>query len=109
MPARTAAARTRTPSRSTRAVPPPVRRRRSARNWTINGEIVRIVLGTAMLILGIMLLIGLFIPTGGSLTDFIRNMVSPWFGTMRWLLPFVLLTLGYYLYRAQSDNSDWQL
>ena len=62
-----------------------------------------------MLILGIMLLIGLFIPTGGSLTDFIRNMVAPWFGTMRWLLPFVLLTLGYYLYRAQEDNSDWEL
>jgi S-DNA-T family DNA segregation ATPase FtsK/SpoIIIE len=90
-------------------VPPPVRRRRSARNWTVNGEIVRIILGTAMLILGIMLLIGLFIPTGGSLTDFIRNMVAPWFGTMRWLLPFVLLTLGYYLYRAQEDNSDWEL
>ncbi len=108
MPARTTAARTRTPSRTTRAVPP-VRRRRSARNWTINGEIVRIVLGTAMLILGIMLLIGLFIPTGGSLTDFIRNMVAPWFGTMRWLLPFVLLALGYYLYRAQEDNSDWEL
>ena len=62
-----------------------------------------------MLILGIMLLIGLFIPTGGSLTDFIRNMVSPWFGTMRWLLPFVLMTLGYYLYRAQENNSDWEL
>jgi S-DNA-T family DNA segregation ATPase FtsK/SpoIIIE len=90
-------------------VPPPARRRRSARSWTINGEIVRIILGTAMLILGIMLLIGLFIPTGGSLTDFIRNMVSPWFGTMRWLLPFVLLTLGYYLYRAQENNSDWEL
>ena len=62
-----------------------------------------------MLILGIMLLIGLFIPSGGSLTDFIRNIVAPWFGTPRWLLPFLLLLLGYYLYRAQSDNSDWQL
>ncbi len=62
-----------------------------------------------MLILGIMLLIGLFMPSGGSLTDFIRNIVAPWFGTPRWLLPFVLLLLGYYLYRAQSDNSDWEL
>ena len=62
-----------------------------------------------MLILGIMLLIGLFVPYGGSLTDLIRNIFAPWFGTMRWLLPFVLLLLGYYLYRAQSDNSDWEL
>jgi DNA segregation ATPase FtsK/SpoIIIE-like protein len=62
-----------------------------------------------LLILGIMLLIGLFIPSGGSLTDFIRNIVAPWFGTVRWLLPFVLLLLGYYLYRAQGNNSDWEL
>jgi hypothetical protein len=62
-----------------------------------------------MLILGVMLLIGLFLPGGGALTDFIRNIVAPWFGTPRWLLPFILLLLGYYLYRAQSDNSDWQL
>jgi DNA segregation ATPase FtsK/SpoIIIE-like protein len=62
-----------------------------------------------MLILGVMLLIGLFLPGGGALTDFIRNIVAPWFGTPRWLLPFLLLLLGYYLYRAQSDNSDWQL
>ena len=62
-----------------------------------------------MLILGVMLLIGLFMPGGGALTDFIRNIVAPWFGTVRWLLPFVLLLLGYYLYRAQSDNSDWEL
>ena len=75
----------------------------------MNGEIVRIILGTMMLILGTMLLIGLFMPSGGSLTDFIRNIVAPWFGTARWLLPFVLLLLGYYLYRAQSDNSDWEL
>src|ERR1035437_842112 len=98
-----------TSSRSSRAAAPAPRRRRSGRNWTINGEIVRIILGTMMLILGIMLLIGLFIPSGGSLTDFIRNIVAPWFGTPRWLLPFLLLLLGYYLYRAQSDNSDWQL
>src|ERR1035437_7820899 len=98
-----------TSSRSSRAAAPKPRRRRSGRNWTINGEIVRIILGTMMLILGIMLLIGLFMPSGGSLTDFIRNIVAPWFGTVRWLLPFVLLLLGYYLYRAQSDNSDWEL
>jgi DNA segregation ATPase FtsK/SpoIIIE-like protein len=108
MPARAKAAPSRS-TRSSRAAAPAPRRRRSGRNWTINGEIVRIILGTVMLILGVMLLIGLFVPSGGQLTDFIRNIVAPWFGTMRWLLPFLLLLLGYYLYRAQSDNSDWEL
>src|SRR5664280_767152 len=108
MPGRTTPASSRS-TRSSRAAAPTPRRRRSGRNWTVNGEIVRIILGTVMLILGVMLLIGLFVPSGGQLTDFIRNIVAPWFGTPRWLLPFVLLLLGYYLYRAQSDNSDWQL
>src|ERR1035437_7603640 len=108
MPGRTTAASSRS-TRSSRAAAPTPRRRRSGRNWTINGEIVRIILGTMMLILGIMLLIGLFIPSGGVLTNYIRAIVAPWFGTLRWLLPFVLLLLGYYLYRARSDNSDWQL
>src|SRR5450759_4310998 len=108
MPGRTTAASNRS-TRSSRAAAPTPRRRRSGRNWTINGEIVCIILGTMMLILGIMLLIGLLIPSGGTLTDFIRDIVAPWFGTPRWLLPFLLLLLGYYLYRAQSDNSDWQL
>src|SRR5450759_3726852 len=110
MPGRTtAASRRSTTTRSSRAAAPAPRRRRSGRNWTINGEIIRIILGTVMLILGIMLLIGLFIPSGGVLTNYIRDIVAPWFGTLRWLLPFILLLLGYYLYRAQSDTSDWQL
>jgi S-DNA-T family DNA segregation ATPase FtsK/SpoIIIE len=86
-----------------------MRRRRSGRNWSINGGIVRLILGSLMLILGIMLLIGLLVPSGGSLTDLIRNIVAPWFGTLRWMVPIVLLLLGYYLYRAQADNSDWEL
>src|SRR5450759_5999540 len=110
MPGRpTASSRRSTSTRSSRAAAPAPRRRRSSRTWKVDGEIVRIILGTMILILGIMFLIGLFIPSGGSLTDFIRNIVAPWFGTPRWLLPFLLLLLGYYLYRAQSDNSDWQL
>src|ERR1035437_8745523 len=108
MPGRAKAAPSRS-TRSSRVAAPAPRRRRSRRNWTINGEIIRIILGTVMLILGVMLLIGLFVPSGGQLTNFIRNIVAPWFGTVRWLLPFVLLLLGYYLYRAQSDNSDWEL
>src|SRR5450756_1482506 len=110
MPGRpTASSRRSISTRSSRAAAPAPRRRRSSRTWKVDGEIVRIILGTMMLILGVMLLIGLFVPSGGVLTNYIRDIVAPWFGTVRWLLPFVLLLLGYYLYRAQSDNSDWQL
>jgi S-DNA-T family DNA segregation ATPase FtsK/SpoIIIE len=61
-----------------------------------------------MLLVGVTFLIGLTIP-GGSLTDWERNAINPWFGRARWLLPVVLLLLGYYLERARGDHWDWQL
>jgi DNA segregation ATPase FtsK/SpoIIIE-like protein len=107
VPARTAAAGRTSATRSSRTTPP-VRRRRSTRRWTVSAEIVRVVIGLAMLLLGVSLLIGLTIQ-GGSLTDWERNTVAPWFGSSRWLLPIVLILLGYYLERAQGTNWDWEL
>ncbi|MGD0247837.1 MAG: DNA translocase FtsK [Candidatus Limnocylindrales bacterium] len=74
----------------------------------MSAEITRWVLGLAMQLVGVTLLIGLFIPNG-SLTDWERDMVAPWFGTARWLLPFILIVLGYYLERVQADHWDWEL
>ena len=61
-----------------------------------------------MLLVGVSLLIGLTIQ-GGQLTDWERNAVAPWFGTSRWLLPVVLILLGYYLERAEGTHWDWEL
>jgi S-DNA-T family DNA segregation ATPase FtsK/SpoIIIE len=61
-----------------------------------------------MLLVGVSLLIGLTIPNG-SLTDWERNAVSPWLGSVRWLLPVILILLGYYLERAEGANWDWEL
>jgi DNA segregation ATPase FtsK/SpoIIIE-like protein len=69
---------------------------------------VRQVIGVVMLLVGVTLLIGLTIQ-GGSLTDWERNAVAPWFGSARWLLPIILILLGYYLERAQGTNWDWEL
>ena len=107
MPARTAAAGRTSTTRTSRATPP-VRRRRSSRRWTVSAEIVRVVIGLAMLLVGVSLLIGLTIQ-GGSLTDWERNAVAPWFGSARWLLPVILILLGYYLERAQGTKWDWEL
>lgn len=108
MAARTSASASRSSSsRATRATPP-VRRRRAARNWNVSAEILRWLMALAMQIVGVTLLIGLTIQ-GGSLTDWERNAVAPWFGTARWLLPPILILLGYYLERVQADHWDWQL
>jgi DNA segregation ATPase FtsK/SpoIIIE-like protein len=74
----------------------------------VSAEIVRVLIGLMMLIVGVSLLIGLTIQ-GGSLTDWERNVVAPWFGSVRWLLPLVLILLGYYLERAEGEHWDWEL
>ncbi len=35
--------------------------------------------------------------------------MAPWFGTGRWLLPFVLLAGGVYVERARGKSSSWEL
>jgi hypothetical protein len=69
---------------------------------------VRVLIGLAMLLTGVSLLIGLTVQ-GGQLTDWERNVVAPWFGSARWLLPVVLILVGYYLERAAGAHWDWEL
>lgn len=91
-------------SRSTR--PPAARRRR--RRVEVAPDLGRQVLGALFLILGVTLLIGLTLK-GGQLTDLEWSLIAPWFSSMRWFLPFLLIPLGYYLERANGEHWDWQL
>jgi DNA segregation ATPase FtsK/SpoIIIE-like protein len=60
--------------------------------------VVRSILGLVLLVLGAMTLIALLPTTrGGSLTSWWTDLFAPWFGTMRWLLPFFLLASGWWL------------
>ena len=108
MPARTSAASSRPSSTRSSRTTPAVRRRRASRRWTVSAEIVRVLIGLAMLLTGVSLLIGLTVQ-GGQLTDWERNVVAPWFGSARWLLPVVLILVGYYLERAAGAHWDWEL
>ena len=105
MPARTSAASTRPtrPSSSASA-----RRRKSSRSWSVPGPIIRQIAGYAMLIIGVTLFIGLAFKNG-RLTDYEWYIVAPWFGTVRWLLPFVLIVSGYELVQSQVKSRDWQI
>ena len=87
---RTAAARKATP-RSTRA--------RRANSWSsrITPEVVRSIIGLSLMVLGAMTFIALILPGQGALTSWWRDSFAPWFGTMRWLLPFFLLVAGWWL------------
>jgi DNA segregation ATPase FtsK/SpoIIIE-like protein len=88
--------------------PAAARRRRTSFNFNISPDVRRWILALVLQLIGVTFLIGLFVQ-GGSLTDLERNTLAPWFGTPRWLLPPLLIVLGYYLEKAHGESRDWQL
>jgi len=65
---------------------------------SLGPEVTRSIVGIALLVLGAMTLIAL-LPSGqtGTLTTWWIGTVGPWFGSLRWLLPFLLLGAGWYV------------
>ncbi|HJP88839.1 MAG TPA: DNA translocase FtsK 4TM domain-containing protein [Candidatus Limnocylindrales bacterium] len=97
------------------------RRRRQARRRSSSGmpsirlpdvgaEVARSLVGITLLVLGAITLIA-FLPGEGSVTTWFRDIVGPWFGTLRWLLPFLLLATGWYIEwgPGKSPGSGWGL
>ena len=63
----------------------------------LSPAVVRSLVGLFLLGLGAVTLIALLLPGKGSLTDWWSSVSGPFFGTGRWLLPFVLLVSGWYV------------
>ena len=93
------ATRRRTPASRTTSTTGRRTRRRAANGWAsrITPEVVRTIVGSTLLVLGAMTLVALILPGKGSLTSWWTGVFAPWFGAMRWMLPFVLLLAGWYL------------
>jgi S-DNA-T family DNA segregation ATPase FtsK/SpoIIIE len=92
------------------------RRRRGAgiagfRFPAIAPDVARSLVGLVLLVLGAVTLIALVLPGRGSLTDWWIGSVGPWFGSVRWLLPFLLLVAGWYVEwgPGRRPNSGWGL
>src|SRR5450756_625011 len=86
-----ARSRTRTPRR--RSSPGPGMPR-------LSPEVTRSLVAVVLLLLRAVILIGLVLQGRGALTDWILNVIAPWFGSGRWLLPLILIGLGIWLERA---------
>jgi len=86
--------------RATRKTPArPSRARSATAGWSsrLTPDVVRSIIGLSLLVLGAMTLIALILPGQGALTSWWTGLFAPWFGTMRWLLPFFLLIAGWWL------------
>ncbi len=99
------ATRRRTPSARPRRAP-----RRSASRpllARVNPDVVRSIVAIVFLVVGVVILVGLLLPGKGALTDWILDVIAPWFGAGRWLLPFLLIGLGVHLERAHGPHPGW--
>src|SRR3954471_3414541 len=100
----------------------PTRRRRQARKRgtllggftlpPISPEVSRSLFGITLLVLGAVTLLA-FLPGAGSatLTQWFQRTVGPWFGSLRWLLPILLLVTGWYVEwgPGKAPGSGWGL
>ncbi len=76
-------------------------------NLNLNPDVTRSLVAVVLLVLGAVILIGKVLPGKGALTDWILDVVAPWFGTGAWLLPLVLLAAGVYVERARGPAGGW--
>ncbi len=76
---------------------------------SVGPEVARSFVGVALLVLGAVTLIALILPGQGRLTDWWIGTVGPWFGSLRWLLPFLLLGGGWYVEwgPGRQPSSGW--
>src|SRR3990170_547871 len=75
----------------------------------VGPEVARSIVGIVLLVLGAVTLIALILPGQGRLTDWWIGSVGPWFGSLRWLLPFLLLGAGWYVEwgPGRQPQSGW--
>src|SRR3954462_7687133 len=94
----------------------PARRRRTGLDLArfrlpdVGADVARSLVGVTLLVLAAVTLIA-FLPGGGSVTTWFREVVGPWFGSLRWLLPFLLLATGWYIEwgPGKAPGSGWGL
>ncbi|MFL5779630.1 MAG: DNA translocase FtsK, partial [Chloroflexota bacterium] len=101
------ATKRRTPARRT-----PTRRRSGGYRvpaLNLAPDVVRSLFGLALLVLGVVTLIMIFLPANqGSLTEWAQRTVNPLFGSGRWLLPFLLMGAGAYVEWGGPPAVGWQ-
>src|ERR687890_1251548 len=94
----------------------PARRRRVRTNLAsfrlpdVGKDVARSLVGMTLLVLAAVTLIA-FLPGQGSITTWFKENVGPWFGSLRWLLPLLLLATGWYIEwgPGKAPGSGWGL
>ena len=70
----------------------------------VSGAAARTLVFLLFAVTGVVLAVGLILPGRGLLADALRDVLAPWFGAGRWLLPPALITFGVWFERRAEKS-----
>ena len=70
----------------------------------MSGAAARTLVFLAFAVTGVVLAVGLILPGRGLLADALRDILAPWFGAGRWLLPPALIAFGVWFERRAEKS-----
>ena len=81
------------------------RRNRASGGRVISGAAARTIIFLVFAVTGVVLAVGLVLPGRGLLADALRDILAPWFGAGRWMLPPALIAFGVWFERSGEKSA----
>jgi len=81
------------------------RRSRASGGRVISSAAARTIIFLVFAVTGVVLAVGLILPGRGLLADALRDILAPWFGAGRWMLPPALIAFGIWFERSGEKSA----
>jgi S-DNA-T family DNA segregation ATPase FtsK/SpoIIIE len=79
--------------------------RQTRRGPLASRSALRTLLSLAFAVTGVIFAVGLILPGRGALADVLRDVLAPWFGAGRWLVPVLLISFAVWIERRAATAS----
>ena len=79
--------------------------RQTRRGPLASRSALRTLLSLAFAVTGVIFAVGLILPGRGALADVLRDVLAPWFGAGRWLVPVLLIGFAVWIERRAATAS----
>ena len=79
--------------------------RQTRRSPLASRSALRTLISLAFAVTGVIFAVGLILPGRGALADVLRDVLAPWFGAGRWLVPMLLIVFAVWIERRSGAAS----
>jgi S-DNA-T family DNA segregation ATPase FtsK/SpoIIIE len=79
--------------------------RQTRRSPLASRSALRTLISLAFAVTGVIFAVGLILPGRGALADVLRDVLAPWFGAGRWLVPVLLIGFAVWIERRAATTS----